>query len=809
MSANYSLVLSNPRAHANPPSVVYTGVQGGNTLDLIVGNDFPFDLTIGGGSVGKDLFVDISANILDAAGAAALTVAAPWAIEGVTPPPEAPPRAPRCWRFSLRPPAAGVPFASGSTITIALGTLAPSAVGVALVAVHYRFDDVPSDDLRASATLSSLAPPDPAHAPLVGGNGALRLTIGVNRGPVSNPIMVSATPVTAANAVDNELHVNLLFQQATESARLQASDQPGLVPHWDRAHPPAFRIFFPYQSASETLPAALDLTDSLLPGAPHYNLLTSAWNILGTLDPHDPTVTDDGFWHIVLETDAGTPAWRVTPTPANTYLFTTVESSSSEPGPFLDWWLEKIVSGLVIDPQHPETVVFLQWNNFPGFSDGLVAYPLFKTPLAVNAFSGRIRRTDRGPELTLEWTTTGAESCLLTGESAPQRACAQGDEAFHRIVTAEHPLRSEYELTALGPGGATRVSQRIVSRWRFNDRVEPFAGDGTSGLAGLPDGQTLLVLKGNPGGIYFYDADTLRPRNDAPMTAGGEVGILAFVVTEEGKTIYAAGNDGRAYGFDVESHAAIPGSGVENFSGTAFPPFPLALSQHDVNLAFLTSVTDLNNTPYGLNQMVVLSASDFQPVQGSPVGFSDSPATLAIGKQTNRYYVGVGAGLAVLDGTTFQPLPGSPVAVGGTGLLAVPRDEHSIYGVALAVGSQTVTLFAVDGATLRVQRQIPVDLLLFPLPVSAIVASPDNRQLFVGGLSLAAFKDNRLASRLSVYDGATLDEVSWSPLKFDDKLMPFTFTLSPDSTRIFVLAARDVGKPSGGLFLCAVDPEFV
>ena len=241
MSANYTLTLSNPAVNGKPPSVVYPHVAGGNTLDLIVANHFGFDRTIGGASIGTDLVVAISANIVDAGGAAKLTVAAPWTIAGVHLL-AADAGKPRFWTFNLRPPAGGVTIADGQSITIALQHLEPSAAGTGTVAVAYQFDAQPENSLRASAGVSSLAPPDATHPPLIGDNDALRLTIYVNGGGLSNPIMVSATPVTADTAVANALRFNLSYQRAAAFAT--RTDDGPLAPRWDPAHPPAIRIFF-------------------------------------------------------------------------------------------------------------------------------------------------------------------------------------------------------------------------------------------------------------------------------------------------------------------------------------------------------------------------------------------------------------------------------------------------------------------------------------------------------------------------------------------------------------------------------------
>ena len=805
MSANFTLTLSNPNVTTNPPSVVYTNLAGGNTLDLIVGNNFGFDLTIGGASTGRDLAVAISADILGAAGASKLAVAAPWTIAAVQPPDASSDGTGRFWTFSLLPPPGGVSLPNGQSITIVLRTLEPSATGTGLVKVRYQFDDDPADDLNASASLSSLAPPDPKHPPLIGDDEALRLTISVNGGVISNPIMVSATPVTSATAVDNQLQFNLLFQSAPAAI---AADGGSLVPGWDPAHPPAFRIFFPYAAAGTTLPAPLDLTDSLSPGDTGYNALTSAWNIHGALDPSDPNITQDKFWEIALDPDAATPVWIVTPTAANTHLFTTVESSPSEPGPFLDLYLDDIVSGLPIDPEHPETIVYVQWNGVPGFNDGVVAYPLRKTTLAVNTFEATLRRSDLGPELTLEWTTSGAASCLVSGNSEPQRPQAQGDSAYRQMITVDNRLLTAYTLTAVGPDGTTTVSRRLVSRWRMNESVAPVPVAGAApGFHALPDGRSVLVI--DNGRIRFFDAETLRPRGGPGIGPPDGSSLLGFAVTEDGTTVYAPTTAGFACGFDVESGALVSSSAA-NFAGTAFPPFPMALTKGDAAVAFTTSVVTDNDQPYGANQIIVLNAADLQPAAASPVALSSSPFALVTGRQTGRYYVALPDGVAVLDGSTFQPVAGSPVPPAGPFMIATSRDESRVYAVSLPdpVTFVSSVLSTIDASTLRVRAQIGVDVGIFPfISLGKVTTSVDDRLLFVTGLSLTAEKENRAATRMSVYDAETLDEMPWSPVQFGE-LLSFDLDMAPDGSRVFVLAGKDLGKSNASLYLCAVDPEF-
>src|SRR5207253_2618382 len=103
-------------------------------------------------------------------------------------------------------------------------------------------------------------------------------------------------------------------------------------------------------------------------------------------------------------------------------------------------------------------------------------------------------------------------------------------------------------------------------------------------------------------------------------------------------------------------------------------------------------------------------------------------------------------------------------------------------------------LSKIDATTLIPEVQLPIDIFFFGI-ITAMAVSPDNRTLFVVGPSYSAFaNDHRLVSRFIAYDAETLDERAWSPLSFGTRL-PFNLAMSPDGSRIFVLAADDPTNP--------------
>lgn len=76
--------------------------------------------------------------------------------------------------------------------------------------------------------------------------------------------------------------------------------------------------------------------------------------------------------------------------------------------------------------------------------------------------------------------------------------------------------------------------------------------------------------------------------------------------------------------------------------------------------------------------------------------------------------------------------------------------------------------------------------------------------LFIG-LDIIALSKNQLVSRFSAFNAQTMEELSWSPVSFGQ----FLPAMSPDGSRLFVLAGENIGAKNGSNMLYAVDPEFL
>jgi len=794
MTANFALSLTNPNAAPNPANTIYTNGAVGNTLVLTLANNFGFDLTFGGSSTGKTLQLTISANVMEEAEARSLTVETPWTLAFV-PPHSMAPKADG-WIFHLTPPAGGTPFPNGQSIAIALQNLRPSHVGTGQVSALYAFDSTPADDLNVSASLSVLAPYNPSLPALIGSGDALLLTPFVNGGDRNNPVMVSSTPVTPETAVDNLLRLNLTFQ----------GNRSDLVSGWDEDHPPTFRISFPYFNGKSGLPAPLDLTDTLKLHDRNYNPLTSAWNFPLTFDPTDPNITNNEFWQITLDPRSETaPVWMVTPTPANPHLFTAGEGFNAAPGPVLDLYLLDIVSGLPINPANPETLLYFQWNDFPGFNDGSLVYPLQKTPLTISMFQGRIIHREGKVTVELNWETSGADHCLITGDTNELARCAPIGQPYHITVSVEQPLFSVYTLTAVSATGDRQVSRTISTKWQVNSDVTPISVN----LCGPPssvDGSLFFL----PffGSVIAFNIQTLAETNIGVTI--GPSSIFPLALSPDGSSLYIASVLPAVY------RISLPG--IADMASAHVFAIALGVSPEGSIVAAITPDSTLNSSlpatptattgslkpeamihPQGrahtppspeessrANQLWLLNSATMQPLAHSPVPLPGTPTTLTVSPPSGNYYITtctkVGGNqfagkLEMYDATTGQPT-GNSMATDVIGKAAISPDGNSLYTLSTASAFPFLSDFylsKIDLATMTYQRRISVNTAFVLVPealqesrlpsevqYSSLVLSPGGAYLFLCGVDMKTINMDNPVFHFVVYDTSTMQPVSWS-----------------------------------------------
>jgi len=803
----FTLALVNPDiAKPKPQNEIYTGLEGGNKLDLVITNSSGFALQFGGTTSSGNLLVKFPKNIIDAANLKAVTVAPPWTIDGIYTPENDPDEQDTSDYFVLKlkpPTSAAVPFKEGKSVTVSLANLSPTAKGNATVFTAYAFTDF-GLNMEAGGQLTILGSNKPDNKPLIGNTNALRLTLKVNDGGDTNPIVVTGSPVTTDNAAENTLQLNFDFQDQNLPAKSDSSQPLGqLVPNWDPENPPTFRIQFPYFNAQSEYPAPLDLTDDIAAGLPNYNPYTSARNIKLSLSKTNPDIVQNDWWTISLDKQSPTPSWLVQPTAANKYLFTGTTSGPNGSGPFLDLFFSHVYSALPINPTRPETILYLESYNFTGFNDRLLQRPLFKEPsVEIKDFYGQITRSGGVTTLILNWRTKHAAYCLVSGDSTQQGP--QSQAAYSKTIGISKKLDSSYTLTAFDQNGVSKIEKTINVQWMQGTLSSTTCFENPSAIDVSPDGNKLYVA-GN-GAINVLDSSTLLEQGD-PLSLPDKQTIQNVIATPDGSKLFLAvmtfSGDGLVAGYTstlkpLQISPANPGL---NDSPNLYP---MAVSEDGTQLAI--------SAPYPSGQDTQFIAGyDTSNLSLQPSG--SSPANLPTLRQMglaiqgdNLYYPDKN-GLGVMDRTTFKPLPGSPVSLKSTdnlpytpGPLAVSPDGKTVATLALGFINEkrAFILCLVDVPSMTLKKRVQVYTGYANAPSSlttGMTYSLDGQYLLVFGTDYSKTPPNINNTVFSVFDPTSLQELPWSPIPVSRFYADFV--MAPDGSRIYI-CTLDSGTASSG-----------
>lgn len=805
MAQQFTLTLVNPAiSKSNAQNEIYTGLTGGNKLDVIVTNNSGFDTEFGGSSTG-DLLVKFPQNIIDADSLKAVTVASPWTTDGMFTPDNDPDPQDNKDYFvlKLKPPTSqAVPFTAGGSVTVSLADLSPTQKGNATVFAAYTFTDL-GLTMDVSSQLTVLASNKPDYKPLIGDNNALRFTLKVNDGPATNPIVVTQTPVTSKNAAENTLHLNLDFQDQNLPKGTDGSQTLGqLVPSWNPEKPPTFRIQFPYFNAQSQYPAPMDLTDTVAAGQPNYNQYTSAWNISLSLSQQNPNILQNDWWTISLDTKSPVPSWLVQPTQANKYLFTGTTSGPNASGPFLDLFFSHIYSALPIDPTRPETILYLETYDFPGFNDRLQQQPLFKEPsVQITEFYGQIAMSGGVTTLILSWETNAA-FCLVSGDSTQQGASSQG--AYTKTIGLSNKLMSTYTLTAHGQDGVSKIEKTIGVQWMQGTSMSTTSFQFPTAIDVSPDGNSVYVA-GN-GALNVLSASTLL-ESAGPLSLPNQASVRNVIATPDGSKLFLAvfpfsgGGLIQAY---TSTLNPLPISAANPGLNSSPNLYPMALSDDGSQLVISAPF------PPGQDAQFIAGYSSSSlallPAQGAPAMLPTlRPIGLAI--QGNNLYYPDKNGLGILNRTTFTPLPGSPVSLKSNdnvsytpGPLAVSPDGNSVATLALGfIGDQRVFILClVDIPSMTLKKRVQVYTGFANAPMASTTGmtySLDGKYLFVFGTDYSKTPPAIFDTVFSVLDATSLQEFPWSPLPVSK--FYGDFVMAPDGSRIYV-STLDTGMASSG-----------
>jgi hypothetical protein len=802
VAQQFTLALVNPAISApNPQNEIFTGLSGGNQLNVTMTNNSGFDTEFGGSSTG-DLLVKFPKNIIDAQSLKAVTVASPWTTDGIYTPDDDPDPQDEQGYFVLKlKPPASVPFANNGSVTVSLANLSPTAKGNASLFTTYDFSDLGLPmDVSSQLTVEGSSKPD--NKPLIGDANALRFTLKVNDGPATNSIVVTESPVTSKNAAENTLHLNFDFQDQNLPPGNDGQQTLGqLVPSWDPDNPPTFRIQFPYFNAQSVFPAPLDLTDDVKAGQPNYNEYTSAWNIKLSLSQSNPDVRQNNWWTITPDSKSPVPSWLVQPTAANKYLFTGTTSGPTGSGPFLDLFFSHIYSALPIDPGRPESILYVQTYNFPGFNDRLQQLPLFKeSSVQISGFCGEFQISGGVTTLVLSWQTNNAKYCLVSGDSTQQGASSQGD--YTRPIGLSKKLASTYALTAFGNDGVSQIQKTIGVQWMEAPSMSPTSFQNPSGIDISPDGNSVYVAAN--GVLNVLTASTLLEAG-SPLTLPNQASVQNVIATSDGGRLFLAvnpfGGGGLIQAF-TSTLKPLPISPANPGLNDAPDLYPMALSADGKQLVISAAYPEGQDAQF----IAAYDTADLSLSQGSPLNLPTlRQMGLAI-KGNNLYYPDKG-GLGVVNRTTFAPLPGSPVSLKATddvsytpGPLTVSPDGNTVATLALGLidNSRVFILCLVDIPSMALTKRVQVYTGYANAPsvtTTGISFSLDGKYLFVFGTDYLTKPPKINNTVFSVFDATSLQELPWSPVAVSK--FYGDFVMAPDGSRLYV-TTLDNGTAASG-----------
>jgi hypothetical protein len=808
VAQQFTLKLANPAlAQTQSPNEIYTGLQGGNKLDLILTNLSGFDTSFAP-SNGGDLLVKFPASILDEAAAQKITVAAPWTLDGIDTHATDPDMGANQADYVLKlkpPPDPGVAFQANASVTVSLANIEPTAKGNATIVGACQFTDL-GMSMDANDQLAVLGAANPDNEPLIGDGSALRLTVKVNDGPATNAIVVTSQPVTAQNAAENRIQLNFDFQDQSMPGGTQTNAELGqLVPKWDPLKPPTFRVQFPYYGSTGEFAAPQDLTDDRLKDDPNYNNYTSAWNIKLSFSRTDPDNTQNPWWTIKLDPKSKVPSWLIQPTQQNKYLFTGTNQGPNAPGPFLDLFFSHIYSDLPIDASKPETILFLTTCDFPGFNDRRQQQPIFKEPsVQICSFSGSVTTKGGVTTLKLSWETENADHCLISGDANKYDPVSV--DAFSRTIDLTNTLKSSYTLTAVGTDGVSKLQRTIDVRWTQGTRISTNRFQNPTAIDLSPDGKSIYLVGDNA--LNVLDCKTLLLQGNPLSLPDGSM-ITNVAATPDGSTLFLAampfsgGGSILAYTSTLQPIATI--SSAEPGTNDSPNLYPMAISGDGSQLAISMPYP---GDPGAQPSIIGYSAADltYLPSGGSP---AQVPSLRQMGLAIdgdNLYYPDSG-GLGVLDRTTFKPRPGSPVSLKSSdevsytpGPLAVSPDGSRVATLARGIinNKRAFILCLVDVNAMQLVKRVQVGTGYSdapPVPTTGMSYSLDGEYLFVFGTNYATDPPQPESTVLGVYDADSLQELEWSPI-------PVTrfygnFVMAPDGSRFYV-STYDTGTATMG-----------
>jgi DNA-binding beta-propeller fold protein YncE len=350
-----------------------------------------------------------------------------------------------------------------------------------------------------------------------------------------------------------------------------------------------------------------------------------------------------------------------------------------------------------------------------------------RPPPVITLFMGELRLSGTSVVLTLDWETTGADTCRLSGDPHPLNTSSP-DGGYRISPTAASPLLNLYTLTAHNASG--QVTSQIALEWGTLAATAP-VGILPTGVAASPD-NTRIVAAGASTGAMPSTLTVLDPLTLEPIAKPNELSYRPYSLaySRDASKIYVGAEDGNVYVFDVfsrqtESQVFPVGSIVQ---GIAVSPDGARIYASAWNPGAIY-VFDAN-TQAPIGQPIRL------PTMGNPkLPVSPLAGGIAISPDNSQlfvffYYLGFNQSVVNVYKPTTDPknpllLIGSLINAGGS--VAVSPDGNLVF---VLQSNNTIQTF--DPVTLQPVGK-PFPLAYGP---NAISPSPDGSRIYLIGAGM-------------------------------------------------------------------------
>lgn len=345
--------------------------------------------------------------------------------------------------------------------------------------------------------------------------------------PVLNPNgvipegTVYLSPASLQPTIANRIVANLTF-----------SGQGPMADKWGALTP---TFYFSFSTGT----SYCDLTDALSQDQEGYNELTSAWkidgSILATNDWNAPSQSAYNSNSVMPDAPlTSSPTWKVTPAPGNEHIF-------SGGVPNMDVVFDHVISNL----PNGHAVLYIQWQNIPGFKDGSKGLDLYKNvaiPQIID-FSSPMDGKSIQPytAVQLNWQVFAASKGSISWDNGIRSLdVAAFDKDNLSLIYGSKDTTivpddqsTDFYLSAVDGNGQNQVTSKAINIQVQNfppPIIESFSGQIDVDGAGNPTGVTYNWLVVNLGNNGYIVLDGIQLPQPVDGSYNGFPGSVTFPV---------------------------------------------------------------------------------------------------------------------------------------------------------------------------------------------------------------------------------------------------------------------------------------